>query len=183
MESKEAICAALRQLVLVQPFESISIQGVCDKAGLSRKTFSRNFADLQDVVRYQVYLDFTKPMGDFNRIMGVVDYESVLSFERNLAVLKANADYYLAVCRRFGSAWFAEQLAQSSLAIDFAPYARHRFGDTELSFVEHYCAFAVANAFRWWIDEGFATPREEVARLIDRWLYARFREMKAEGGR
>ena len=173
MESKEAICAALRQLVLAQPFESISIQGVCDKAGLSRKTFSRNFSDLEDVVRYQVYLDLVKPMRGLFEIMCNVAYGVSLSYERNLALIKQNADYYTRICAQFGSAWLSEQLAQLTLAEDFNPYEHHELSDLELSFVENYFAHAAAEAFRWWIDGGMVVPEKEVAGLIEKWLYAR----------
>lgn len=181
MESKEAICEALRGLVLAYPFDSISIQGVCDKAGLSRKTFSRNFADLKEVVRYQICLDFVKPVCGLHHIMGQVPYSTTMAFERNLAVFKENSEYYGRICKHFGSAWFSEQYSQLILDIDFEPYANHSLNAVELSFVEHFFAHASAEAFRWWIDGGMVVPEKEVARLIDDWLYAHCREMGFEG--
>ncbi len=173
-DSKAAICAALRELMVKQPLASISVQGVCDRAGLSRKTFSRNFADLQEVVAYQVFLDFIQPMCELNRIMGDFVVDNVTTFQRNLHLLKQHKGYYDNVAATYGAPWLSDQIARAALSLDFNPYEQQHLTDTEQSFVEHFYAYAVASVYRWWMDEGMQTPEEDVARLTDRWLYARY---------
>lgn len=177
-DSKEALCAALRELMQTQPFDSISAQGVCDRAGLSRKTFSRHFVDLQDVVKYQIYLDFVKPACDLDRIMGGIYPSRMMSILRNLRVLREHESYYREVARRYSSLWFAGQFADAALSIDFDPYEDLPIGAAELNFAESYHATAVAMAFRWWLDSGMALPEEEMARIIEAWVYAHSRELR-----
>lgn len=173
-ESKEAICEALRACMERQPLASISVQGVCDKAGLSRKTFSRNFSDLQDVVVYQVFLDFIQPICELKSIMGDFMVDTPTTFNRNLHVLRQNKAYYDDVAATYGMLWLTEQIAQAALQLDYDPYEHHHFTPTERSFVEHFYVHAVASVYRWWMEEGMETPEEDVARMTDRWLYARF---------
>ena len=179
--SKEVICEALRECMRKQPLASISIQGVCDKAGLSRKTFSRNFVHLQEVVAHQIFLDFSQPMCELNRIMGdyLVGNETI--FSRNLHTLKQHQSYYEDVAATYGKSWLWEQFAHAALSVDFDPYDQHQLNATEHSFVEHFYAYAVASTYRWWMDEGMQTPVEDVARMIDRWLYARSNELNERG--
>lgn len=172
-ESKQAICSALHDLTTRQPLSSISIDGVCRHAGLSRKTFSRNFSTLQDVIQHQMFLDFIKPMNDLHLIMkNTPPIDTVTLFERNLRILSENKDYYNQVAEVYGSLWFADQMAQLSLRMDFNPYANFNLSPIELDFVKNLYAGSMAMVFRWWLDHGMQIPEREVAQMACDWLYA-----------
>lgn len=176
-ETESRICAAYKELVEHRPIESISIQMICDKAGLSRKTFSRHFGSMQEVAACQMKADFVQPINDLDRLLLGQSLGVTVALERNLNVLKENAPYYTSITREFGINWFTDQLAAFALELDFSPYAAYDLGPDELDFVEHYFAYAVASVFRWWLQRGMDLPTDEVARYINNWLYAHNREL------
>lgn len=179
-ETESRICAAYRDLVEHRPIESISIQMICDKANLSRKTFSRYFSDMKDVAACQMKADFVQPINDLDRLLLGQNLGVTVALERNLNVFKDNASYYTGIVKEFGINWFTDQLADFALELDFSPYASFDLKPDELDFVEHYFAHAVAAAFRWWLLRGMDLPANEVARYINNWLYAHNRELGVE---
>lgn len=176
-DSKLEICQALRDLVAAHPLASISIAGICEKAGLSRKTFSRNFVDIESVITYQIYLDFIQPLNDITRIMSGTSLEDTTLIERNFHILKVNCHYYREVFQLKGASWFVEQLRLLTLDLDFEPNEKLHLDPLELDFAEHYFASSMAMVMRWWIERDMEIPEHEVAELANKWLYAYPREI------
>lgn len=53
--SLDKIATALFALIMEKDYESITICEICEKAGVTRKTFYRNFDSKDDVVEFAVY--------------------------------------------------------------------------------------------------------------------------------
>jgi AcrR family transcriptional regulator len=54
-KSMDAIAKSLFRLIHSKPYQTITVSEVCNKAGITRKTFYRNFASLDDVIDFSVY--------------------------------------------------------------------------------------------------------------------------------
>jgi AcrR family transcriptional regulator len=54
-KSMDAIAKSLFRLIHNKPYQTITVSEVCSKAGITRKTFYRNFASLDDVIDFSVY--------------------------------------------------------------------------------------------------------------------------------
>ncbi len=180
---EKRICEALKELVERQPIGSIGVQAVCDKADISRKTFSRRFGTIQAVVELQIASDFIQPIVEVNKLIPAESLASMALVTRNLNIFQQNRTYYDAVIKEYGASWFAERLAEGAVSMEFRPYDNLALDAVELDFVENLFASSVAWAFCWWFKRGMDVPPEEVANMLNDWLYAHFREVgKCEGG-
>ena len=52
--SQNMISDALLALMKQYPYHQISITQLCEKAGVGRKTFYRNFEDKHDIIHFQL---------------------------------------------------------------------------------------------------------------------------------
>ena len=68
MSSRDFIIEAFFLLLRDNKINDISIQSICDKAGVSRVTFYRNFTDKNDIILGY----FTKMIKRFLQEMGII---------------------------------------------------------------------------------------------------------------
>jgi len=54
-KSMDSIAKSLFRLIRYKPYQEITVSEVCAKARITRKTFYRNFASLDDVIDFSVY--------------------------------------------------------------------------------------------------------------------------------
>lgn len=55
--TKNALAAAMKELMEVEPFQKISISEICDKCFMNRKSFYYHFRDKYDLVNWIFYTD------------------------------------------------------------------------------------------------------------------------------
>ena len=56
--TKNALAAALKQLMKTRGFEKISVSEICKECGMNRKSFYYHFRDKYDLVNWIFYVDF-----------------------------------------------------------------------------------------------------------------------------
>lgn len=56
--TKQALSQALKELLLTQNFDKISVGHICEKCGMNRKSFYYHFKDKYDLVNWIYYTDF-----------------------------------------------------------------------------------------------------------------------------
>ncbi|MDD3402851.1 MAG: TetR/AcrR family transcriptional regulator C-terminal domain-containing protein [Hespellia sp.] len=56
--TKHALSQALKELLLTQNLEKISVGNICEKCGMNRKSFYYHFRDKYDLVNWIYYTDF-----------------------------------------------------------------------------------------------------------------------------
>ena len=63
----EQLTAALLELLKEKPLEEISVSQLCEKAGVGRTSFYRNFQEKEDILRshiYHLFKEWTGRLGD-----------------------------------------------------------------------------------------------------------------------
>ena len=73
--SRNWIVNALLHLMKEKTFYNISIKEICEKAGVSRLTYYRNFKNKEDIVTY--YFD-----SEFDKIIGIIEKMDNLSYSQ-----------------------------------------------------------------------------------------------------
>lgn len=162
---------ALAELMGAKPLAKITIQELCEQAGVSRGTFYAHYTDLYDLLRQlekELLEDFQKAVDELLRAK-----------ERNLhpveitmgifQCLKQNADICVMTLGEHGDKDFLFQLM--NLARErFVEAYRDYFGEVSPRRLEYFYTFASAGCIgllKKWTDEGMRTDAAEIARTAE----------------
>lgn len=164
VRSMDLITAALFELLDTQPFADISITAICEKAGVARKTFYRNFDTKLSIVEKlvdRVFYEFMQKY-DFkttgSRAVYKYWFEYILC-AREFSIVFFDPDLYAFITRKiveFVQIELSETLHDSAA---FDPM----LADYYINFV----ASGIASIMREWTRNDCKTPVKTMATLTD----------------
>lgn len=67
MKTKEKIAQSLMDLMQDTKFESITIKQICNKAGVYRSTYYRNFQSKEDIIKYKLSMIMNEYLEEYNK--------------------------------------------------------------------------------------------------------------------
>lgn len=165
--SMDLITSALFELLTDKPFAQVTITDICNKAGVARKTFYRNFTSKTSIVERlvdQVFFEFMQKY-DFKtsgaRTIYLYWYEYILC-TREFSTIFFDPDLYIFITekiREFVEIELAETLHN---AASFDPLLR-----------EYYLNFAaagIASLMREWMKNDCQTPAKTMATMTAKLL-------------
>jgi AcrR family transcriptional regulator len=166
--TRDRLGDALVELVQEKPFDSITVQDVLDRAGVSRSTFYVHYRDKHDLFLSDVdeFLDMAANMltqaGDrSDRVAGVREFFAHVGSNRPLysALVTAGriADFMELAQGHFARG-IERRLAASPRAAAAAPETR--------ALMAHGFAAAMLSMLTWWMERGSATSPEQVDALF-----------------
>lgn len=184
MDTREIILDAFKHCVANTSYDKTSIEDICRKANVSRRTFYRYFDSKLSACRAVFEQDIIQPVRD---IYNLIDMENVRSsativYERGLKKMREDQAFYSKVFTRRHP-----QLLE--LYIDLVvdsnrPKFEKGLDDPEELELAIYVN-AVANTYGTakWVEEGFKIPPEVMTQYLLRWIYGRNRELDDKNDR
>lgn len=175
--TEERFRKALMALMERFPYDSISVQGICDEAGLSRKTFSRHFSSKEDVVAAQLRADIAAPAAT------VLSVLSANSFAGSTEVLLGHAytsfynnrAFYQSAVGSLGLEWLSKHVMEAGKWIGTVPYEKDGIQDVqEMDFVISLYSGVTATALCWWVDKKFSVSPDWLVGMVTKWIYDGF---------
>lgn len=173
--TEERFRKALMALMGRFPYDSISVQGICDEAGLSRKTFSRHFTSKEDVVAAQLRADIAAPTATVLSVLPVNSFadSAWVLFRHSYSNFYANRDFYQSAIHVLGFPWFTERVIETGKWIGEAPYSQNDVRNpAEMDFVITLFGGVSAAALRWWVENDFSLTPDELVDWVIRWGYS-----------
>lgn len=181
--SRAALRQALVELIEEQGLESITVNDLCTRAGLTRGTFYNHYQDkeallaaFEDEVLADI-ADFERRMGD----LGVANVALHLARKKPLPFLVELFDYLRtqggflhAVLGPRGDVRFGTRLRDSLCTQLVESILHERYRDNPTPFVGYYVAFfasAYLGVIVRWIETGMAETSEEMALISQRLLF------------
>lgn len=165
--SMDAITTALFELLEDKPFAQINVKDICDKAGVARKTFYRNFESKTAVVERlvdQVFYEFMQKY-DFGksgaRKIYLYWYEYILC-TREFSLIFFDADLYKLITRKIRE--FVEIELEKTL---------HNSAAFDPMLAEYYLNFAaagIASLMLEWMKHDCQTPAKTMAAITAKLL-------------
>ena len=67
MKTKEKIAQSLMDLMQDTKFESITIKQICNKAGVYRSTYYRNFQSKEDIIKYKLSMIMNEYLEEYSK--------------------------------------------------------------------------------------------------------------------
>lgn len=122
--TKRALAQALKELLLTQNFDKISVGGICEKCGMNRKSFYYHFKDKYDLVNWIYYTDFVTVVKEDETIthMELLEkictyfYDNRLFYQKTFMVEGQNSftDYFSAILQAIITESITERIPTAS---------------------------------------------------------------------
>lgn len=167
VRSMDLITSALFELLETMPFSQITVTEICDRAGIARKTFYRNFRSKTSVVERlvdQVFYDFMQKY-DFKtsgaRKIYLYWYEYILC-TREFSAIFFDPDLYDFITEKIREFVEVEMIETLHNSVSFDPL----LSDYYLNFA----AAGIASIMREWMKKDCQTPAKTMASLTTRLL-------------
>lgn len=177
--TKQALAAALRELMNEQPFEKINIAQICDRCNMNRKSFYYHFKDKYDLVNW---------IFDTEIISLIKDEKIETDYKKHWEFIEKMAAYFYE-----NHAFYRKALqikGQNSFTEHFQEYVRpllrvrleYLYADESLDeFTMDFFADAIVCGMeRWLLKKDCLPPEEFVARikfLIEKGATSVYREL------
>lgn len=159
--TKQALSQALKELLLTQNFDKISVGNICEKCGMNRKSFYYHFRDKYDLVNWIYYTDF------ITAIKKKEDLSSVELLEEICAYFYDNRLFYRKTFATEGQNSFTEYFSVVLKAlITEAIVSHHNFEDIDIEPVSEFYADAFVCAIKKWMYQKDCMPPKAFTQFL-----------------
>lgn len=179
MNALQAFSTTLRTLLNNKPYHRITVQDLCDKANLSRRTFYKYYEDKDAVVRALIREDFVEPSLVMRSIMNLEEMESagLLLLERTYKAVSDDKVCYRNLLANLGKLKLLEFIIEESGALSRSIYATYDYPEDEMDYVSYIMASVTATTTIRWIESDFNVSCSRMGQLFSTWMNAHWREL------
>jgi AcrR family transcriptional regulator len=165
--TRDALGDALLTLMQEEPFETITVQQVLDRAGIGRSTFYAHYRDKDDLFLSDLE-DFLEPMSTLllrrrevsDRVAPVRELFAHVAEMRQLRAALIAADK-LRDFLEMGQEYFARAIEQRLGELP----ASHKIAAVQRTAMAHAFAGSLLSLLSWWVDHGAAASPKEMDEL------------------
>ena len=157
--TRQALRAALVELVMEHGYESVTVQQITARAGIARTTFYLHYQDKDDLL--------FNGFGDLYEELKTAVAPTQMNATADWEHVAAHADFYRAMLGQQGSAAFATflrallaEMMRDHLLLPLSAGANPRLN---IDFIAHYLAGAQLGLYAWWLETGMETPAADMA--------------------
>jgi AcrR family transcriptional regulator len=181
--SRAALRSALVELMEEQGLESITVNDLCARAGLTRGTFYNHYPD-KDALLEACEDEILADLAEFEKRLGALGVKDVLPYivaKRPLPFLvdifdylRTQGDFLHAALGSGGDVRFAPRLRDSLCTQIVESVLHEQYRDNPTAFVGYYVAFfasAYLGVISRWIETGMVESSEEMALISQRLLF------------
>ncbi|MGM0413756.1 MAG: TetR/AcrR family transcriptional regulator C-terminal domain-containing protein [Bacillota bacterium] len=158
--TKNAMAAAMKELMAEKPIKKINVKDITDRCGLSRKSFYYHFKDKYDLVNWIFYTEFVREIKDNG-----VDYNWEL-LERICKYFYRNKEFYSKALKAEGQNSFSQYFVEVLRPIILENYKNVFDDNKEKEFFATFFADATRLAIKRWILEEDSRSPEEFVELM-----------------
>ena len=183
-KTRERLKEALLRLLARRDILDVTVSRLCQEAGVNRSTFYAHYQDIYDLLT-KIEEDMLE---DFQRALAPLlepgpEAISPLEITRGIyRCLQENADVCTVTLGEFGDKDFALRLLNIGRESCLLAYSR-QFPQATPQRLEYFYAFASGGnmeLLRRWVQEGMATPAEDMARAAEAIMFHGMEFLKGE---
>jgi AcrR family transcriptional regulator len=179
MDAVHSFVAALRKTLDDKPYNKITVQDLCDRAGLSRRTFYKHFEDKDAVARAMVHEDYIEPPLSMRSIMDLDKITSawLLMTEQTYKTIYENRTRYLNLLANFGKLKLLEIIVDENYQFSKNVFANYDYDELEMDYAAYVMATVSAMTTIRGIEHVCDVPHTKMAQLYGTWIGAHWREL------
>ena len=163
--TKQALSQALKELLLTQSFDKISVGNICEKCGMNRKSFYYHFRDKYDLVNWIYYTDFLAVVKKEEDISPYELLESICTYFHD------NRQFYQKTFMVEGQNSFTEYFSDILKAIASEAIAPYISGNSDLEALSEFYADAFVCAIKKWIYRKDGMPPKQFAAFLKQCIH------------
>lgn len=163
--TKNMIRESFIQLYAQKPITQITVKDICEKAGINRSTFYRNYVDVYDL-KDQLENEMLENMLELIHDKSIRSaYQTMLTI---LNAMKENRDRYLSLRIAAPSTNLLTSIIRRSYTSNKDRVMKLTSGasETQVKWYFEYICTGCAGVFIDWAQHGMQEPTEEVARFL-----------------
>ena len=161
-----------RRMICEMPLGKITVSALCERVGVSRKTFYAYFSDLEDVLDKILFDDITEPLSKVYPLLLSMGEEvsAPLLNELSYKGILAHRDFYTHIVTRNEERIFVRSLQRCLReAQDFANDVLGATHDERYEYASRFLAAGQAAIILTWIRDGLKTPTSELGTWFNAW--------------
>jgi AcrR family transcriptional regulator len=172
VNTSETIRESFKELLRTTPYKRITVRDICDKAGVSRKTFYSHFLDKQDVVEKQFRADILTPITELQGLLPLVDIKSStrLVLEKMYQNIYDDRVYYKNLLAMLGSDEFIKITTDEINKMNAAMLTEHDIPVLEREYFAYFSAASQAMLLLKWLKDDFRASPGQMARFFEKWV-------------
>ncbi len=166
--TRRLLVESLMALIAEKGFSDLSIEEICERAGIARRTFYHHFPDKHELLWATVESVFDRLADDLTRL----DADSLLVNGKPLTYpvfkhVEENAPLYRVMLSEDGTAHFILRLMGYLAQVSYEKHAplrqMARHISVEPTFTAHFLAGALVNLIVWWLERNLQPSAESMA--------------------
>ncbi len=154
---REHITAALLQLLREKPLRAVSVSELCERAGVGRASFYRNFSDKEDILRVRIH-----------RLFHAWMQEAGLGTDRPLSELLRSLFTHFEQHRDFYELLNRQGLIYLLKDVVFELCGARPDCSKEEAYARAYFTYALYGWIEVWFQRGMRESAEEIAEMFQR---------------
>lgn len=156
--TQKALAVAMKELMAQLPFKKISVLDICDKCGISRKSFYYHFKDKYDLVNWIFYTEYLSLVQDKEYINGWQCLYDICDY------LYKNKDFYIKALSISGQNSFQEYFCEiiQPYLIDFLEEATVYKNNGNI-YIEFLTDITLMSILRWLQNTQDISPQQFLA--------------------
>ena len=151
----EHMTSSLLELLKEKPLSEISIRTLCDRAGVGRTSFYRNFETKEDILRTYIQQLFQTWMEDYDRAANPPVSEWIYTI---FAHFEAKRDFYSLLNQR-GLVYLLKDVILTLCGFDPAQ-------EIPVAYASAFAAYSLYGWIEVWFQRGMRESAEELAALL-----------------
>ena len=178
MSARDKIIATFKRLVMETTYDKITVNEICDAAGVSRKTFYVHFQNKAAIVNAIVFKDIVEPMVKMNEVTpSIIGNPEIISQlpkveNRNVyCAIQEDGAFYSRLCSMPGSidSPLVDALTSAiqSLNLRIMKTIGYEAEAWKLDYISYYYASGNALLIQRWIRSGMAISVDDLTELYD----------------
>ncbi len=162
--TKRALAASLRELMLEAPFEKIQVAHICDRCGMSRKSFYYHFKDKYDLVNWIFDTGFRSLAMEFSGEIPADDRWELI--EKACEYFYEDREFYRKALQVKGQNSFSDHLRKYCFTLMKRRVASLIGDEAADDFTVDFFTDAIVCAMeRWLLDKTCMPPDQFVSRI------------------
>ena len=168
---EQAVADELRAMTLEMPFNKIKVLDLCQRSGVSRKTFYAHFASKEDVLARIIRKDTVEAPRQLHAAFrrDQAEISSKLLIEMIYQGILNEAEFYKNLAKPANAATFSHIMANTFRTLHQELVGPDSQQDEQLLCASYYGAAGQTSVVLHWIEGGMKTSPEQMAEWTSDW--------------
>lgn len=168
MHIKTEIQIAAKEMLLADN-QKFSIQALCQKLNISRKTFYKYYLDKYDLIHAMIHDDLFITLSELSQLENITSDDSITLLYSFYSKIYENKAFYTKL-NQLDDGLLIKYIYEENIQLNRLIFNSLTMDDVEREYHIHFAASAGAHLLDKWIKDGFDLPPRKLAQIFDTYI-------------